>query len=151
MMNTNANYTIEQVYQVDDSLAMDCYYIASESVGDADGFVYTVPEHVNVLRQPLLIARRNDYVVGFCMMRINANAGAAHLAALYVTKGEKRRGLGRQMLTKMESLARAANVREMSLMSRPGAIGFYEKLGYMRLKPGQIRCAAYSASMYKTL
>lgn len=58
---------------------------------------------------------------------------SAHLVLLGVQRAQRRRGLGRHVLTWLEACALTAGVRRVSAEVRadnPGAIAFYEALGY---------------------
>lgn len=67
-------------------------------------------------------------IVGFCIFSMEK----AEVTALYVAPGFIRQGTGRAFITEVESLAKETGLCELNLKSTLNAVGFYEKMGFIR-------------------
>ena len=137
MQNNPIAYQVRKVGRADRNLAVDCYYIASETLGDADCFIESIPYDVNVLQRPMFVAEKksNGYLVGFVLGKM-LDQKTAEIASLYVTSRARRNGIGATLLSQMEDYLRARGVIQVQLTSRPMAVHFYTERGYVRRKVG---------------
>ena len=76
-----------------------------------------------------LAARREHEIVGVVLGHLDGGGRGTvdHLAVAAVVRG---RSLGRGLLSALESGANSLGVRELTLGSVDGAVGFYERCGY---------------------
>jgi GNAT superfamily N-acetyltransferase len=91
-------------------------------------------------RCPILVAEIADHLVGFAQLthdrtheRLPPEAPAAELNRLYVQRPFLGKGLGKELLTRAESLARAEGAELLWLTAWTGnahALRFYEGQGY---------------------
>ena len=133
----NALYKIDQVYSVDNNLALDCYYIASEFMGDAGTMHDSIKHSVNNQRHPMFVATKpNGYVCGFIVGRPATGGHAAEITSLYVTANMHRHGIGGQLLGRMENWLRSNGAQVVNLTARPWAVPFYLAQGYARRRVG---------------
>ena len=134
-MKIDVPYRLRKVNVADNNLATDCYYIASEFVGDAHGFIESIPYDVNVLGRPMFVAEKSGgFVVGFIMGRVQ-NATDAEITSLYVTARAHRTGIASRLLGEMEQYFGARGIRQINVISRPKAIPFYQACNYARVRP----------------
>ena len=77
----------------------------------------------------MLAARRDEEIVGVVLGHLDGGGRGAvdHLAVAAAVRGQ---GLGRGLLSTLESGASSLGVRELTLGSVDGAVGFYERCGY---------------------
>jgi ribosomal protein S18 acetylase RimI-like enzyme len=90
---------------------------------------------INAENANVLVARTPINVVGFGIMRYHWFS--AHLDLLAVTSPHRRRGLGRRLLHWLEEAATTAGavyVFAEARALRPGALAFYERLGYQAIE-----------------
>jgi GNAT superfamily N-acetyltransferase len=68
---------------------------------------------------------------------MDGDPSIAEIKRMYVEPGARRRGISRQILGKLEQLARGCGyltVRLETGVRRPGAIRLYESVGYRRIQ-----------------
>ena len=77
----------------------------------------------------MLAAKREHEIVGVVLGHLDADDRGTvdHLAVAAAVRG---RGLGRGLVSTLESGAKGLGVRELTLGSVEGAVGFYERCGY---------------------
>lgn len=77
----------------------------------------------------MLAAKRQEEIGGVALGHIDGDGLGTvdHLAVAAAVRG---RGLGRGLLSALESGARSLDVRQLTLGSLAGAVGFYERCGY---------------------
>lgn len=77
----------------------------------------------------MLAAKRDEEIVGVVLGHPDGGGRGTvdHLAVAASVRG---RGLGRGLLSALESGANSLGVRELTLGSVDGAVGFYERCGY---------------------
>jgi N-acetylglutamate synthase-like GNAT family acetyltransferase len=76
---------------------------------------------------PTFVACEADAVLGVCALEIEGSI--AHIEHLWVLPSAMHRGVGRVLFTHAETVARAAGVRTLHIVSDPHAEGFYRKVG----------------------
>jgi GNAT superfamily N-acetyltransferase len=69
-------------------------------------------------------------IVGFATIAISG--AAAELEDLFVEPESMGRGVGRELILDTAARARSIGARRMEVMANPHALGFYEKLGFIR-------------------
>ena len=74
-----------------------------------------------------------DAVIGFGSI-VPSNS---ELRAVYVAAAHGRRGIGRAILSQLETLAREAGLNELSMDASMNAVPFYAANGFMSLGPGE--------------
>jgi hypothetical protein len=77
----------------------------------------------------MLAARRGQEIAGVVLGHVEGG-GLGTVDQLAVAAAVRGRGLGRRLLAALESGARSLGVRELTLGSVDGAVGFYERCGY---------------------
>ena len=129
----------------------DCHSIASTHSAAVRGIrtgVYT-PEEIQawaVPREPasyqesirskeFFVAEDGGAIVGFGVL----NPEIAEVEAVYVAPGAGRRGIGREVLRKLEDRARTLGLRMLRLNASLNAVPFYEKAGYVAQERSKYR------------
>jgi ribosomal-protein-alanine N-acetyltransferase len=90
--------------------------------------------HIRHPESVVLVARADDEVAGFAIMRYGDDV--AHLNLLAVDTAHRRHGLGRQLITWLEETAATAGTFIVGLELRAtneSALAFYTSLGYREL------------------
>ena len=88
-----------------------------------------------------VVAERGSEIAGFCIAHVERTSGGicfGYIITLDVALGERRRGLARSMMQRIETQARDAGCIAMLLhvaVANAGAIRFYERSGYVRSQP----------------
>ena len=77
----------------------------------------------------MLAARRGQEIAGVAFGHVEGG-GLGTVDQLAVAAAVRGRGLGRRLLAALESGARSLGVRELTLGSIDGAVGFYQRCGY---------------------
>jgi hypothetical protein len=77
----------------------------------------------------MLTAKQEQEITGVALGHVDGDGLGTvdHLAVAAAVRG---RGLGRRLLAALESGARSLGVRQLTLGSIDGAVGFYERCGY---------------------
>jgi GNAT superfamily N-acetyltransferase len=129
----------------------DCHSIGSVHSAAVSGIstgVYT-PEEIEawgVPREPagyeesirtkeFFVAEDDGAIVGFGVL----NPETAEIEAVYVAPGAGGRGIGREVLRKLEERARALGLRLLRLNASLNAVPFYEKAGYVAQERSKYR------------
>jgi putative acetyltransferase len=115
------------------------YY--SQAVIDEWGAVYLAPERITnferwIERGEEVIVVAVDFtdkVIGFGSIVPNNS----ELRAVYVCAEYGRRGIGRAILSQLETLAREAGLNELSMDASMNAVPFYTANGFISLGPGE--------------
>jgi GNAT superfamily N-acetyltransferase len=77
----------------------------------------------------MLAARREEEIAGVALGHLEGG-DLGTVDQLAVAAAVRGRGLGRRLLSALESGARSLGVRQLTLGSVDGAVGFYERCGY---------------------
>lgn len=99
----------------------------------------TTPEIVGMdaLGAAFVIARKSGKPIG-CVALRPLSAEVAEVKRMYVQPADRKTGVARALMEKLEEIAREGRFREIWLetgLGQPAAIGLYESLGYERI-PG---------------
>jgi GNAT superfamily N-acetyltransferase len=84
----------------------------------------------------MLAAKQGQDIVGVVLGHVDGG-GLGTVDSLAVAAAVRSRGLGRGLLSALESGARSLGVRQLTLGSVDGAVGFYERCGYQGRLPLQ--------------
>jgi len=91
---------------------------------------------IDVVAELFYVATVDDAVVGTGMI----DCATGRVDAIFVHPDMMRRGIGRQMISFLETVARAAGLAKLRLDSTLNAAEFYRRCGFV----GQERCTYYS-------
>ena len=83
-----------------------------------------------IKRGSFFVALDDNVIVGFG----NLNQDSGEIEAVYVAPEYVRRGVGREILQALESVAREVGLTVLRLSSSLNAVQFYENAGYRRQK-----------------
>ena len=129
----------------------DCHSIVSVHAAAVTGIrtaLYT-PEEIQAWAVPkkpasyeesirskeFFVAEDEDVIVGFGVL----NQELAEVEAVYVIPGAGRRGIGLEVLRKLEERADALGLRMLRLNASLNAVPFYEKAGYLAQERSKFR------------
>ena len=102
-----------------------------------------------IKRGSFLVAVDDNVIVGFG----NLNQDSGEIEAVYVAPEYVRRGVGREILQALESVARDVGLTMLHLSSSLNAVQFYENAGYRRQKQERylLPCSVACLLMVKEL
>ena len=78
----------------------------------------------------VIIAEENGLMLGFAAL----DTAKANIDAVYVAPARWRQGIGRQLLIRLEGIARVAQLSRITLQAAGPAIRFYQRQGYISAK-----------------
>jgi putative acetyltransferase len=133
------------------ALQEDCQSIMSVHVAAVTGIrtsLYT-PEEIQAWASPkkpesyeesirskeFYVAEEGDVIVAFGVL----NQNSAEVEAVYVSPRAGRRGIGREVLLKLEERARALGLKELRLNASLNAVPFYKRAGYVAQEESKYR------------
>lgn len=139
------DHAIRQIDFVSEDMGLECYYIASQFVGDAECLFYSLQYNVNVLGHQMFVCVNKGFIQGFIKGEILKPTTRARIDELYVDRRCHGRGIGTSLLNAYCNYAADCGVREVVLWSRPtvAAKAFYNARGF--------RLVGASRLMQKTL
>ena len=79
----------------------------------------------------VMLCDENNQCVGIGRLQLNSET-EAQIRYMAVAKEKERKGLGRKIITAFENNAKENNITSIILDAREPAVGFYEKLGYVK-------------------
>ena len=131
--------------------------LSREEVEYGLGWNYTPPKIVRIIKsksQNIVVARLEKELVGFGVMTYRKDQ--ANLDLLAVRQEYRRNKAGSQIVLWLEKVATTAGAFNVFVQSRetnPGALAFYEYLGYEKLDvlPGYYRGIENAVVMAKSL
>jgi putative acetyltransferase len=108
-----------------DKLCKDCY--SPDNIEKWTSILN--PEiYENAIKEKILIvAEEGNKICGFGILDIDN----AELCAIYIQPNQIKKGIAKNILSKLESIALEKNVRNLSLCSTINALEFYKKQGYI--------------------
>lgn len=89
----------------------------------------------SVRSKEFFVAEDGDAIVGFGVL----NQEIAEVEAVYVAPGAGRRGIGLEVLRKLEERASALGLSVLRLNASLNAVPFYEKAGYLAQEQSKYR------------
>jgi GNAT superfamily N-acetyltransferase len=81
-------------------------------------------------QSPMMLAAKHEEDIAGVVLGHLEGGGLGTVDQLAVAAAVRGRGLGRRLLSALESGARSLGVRQLTLGSVDGAVGFYERCGY---------------------
>ena len=81
------------------------------------------------------VAEEDEFILGFGVL----NQGSALVEAVYVSPEAGRRGIGLELLRKLEERARALGLRVLRLNASLNAVPFYKRAGYVAQEESKYR------------
>ncbi len=137
---------IEQVFNINDSLLLDCFYIVSEFMGDAENFYYSVQHEVNNSKHPMFVCMSGVNVLGFIKGRLMLMGGGvadnkmARVDHLYISRRYRRMGVGARLLDAYTDYVRRNGANQITLQTRltPQAKNFYQKHGFELINSNRV-------------
>ena len=129
----------------------DCHSIGSVHAAAVRGIstaLYT-PEEIQAWAVPkkpesyeesirskeFFVAEDDGNIVGFGVL----NQESAEVEAVYVNPEAARRGIGLEILSKLEERASVRGLRQLRLNASLNAVPFYERAGYVAREPSKYR------------
>jgi predicted GNAT family N-acyltransferase len=91
------------------------------------------PEELEKEKDHLLIGAYEDDNLLACCMLVEENPGTVRLRQMAVLNNLQGKGIGKALMIFAENLARDRGYKKISMHARKNAIGFYEKMGYVRV------------------
>jgi len=91
------------------------------------------PEELEKEKDHLLIGAYEDDSLLACCMLVEENPDTVRLRQMAVLNNLQGKGIGKALMIFAENLARDRGYKKISMHARKNAIGFYEKMGYVRL------------------
>jgi len=76
----------------------------------------------------LYVAKENEKIVGLVSLR-----AGNHISLLFVDETYHRQGIGRELLISIQKSIKSDGVVKMTVNAAPFAIGFYERVGFMKV------------------
>lgn len=76
----------------------------------------------------LYVAKENEKVVGLTSLR-----AGNHISLLFVDEAYHRKGIGRELLISIQKSIKSDGVVKMTVNAAPFAVGFYERVGFMKV------------------
>jgi|SRR5215213_8253916 len=91
------------------------------------------PEELEKEKDHLLIGAYEDDNLLACCMLVEENPDTVRLRQMAVLNNLQGKGIGKALMIFAENLARDRGYKKISMHARKNAIGFYEKMGYVRI------------------
>lgn len=91
------------------------------------------PEELEKEKHDILIGCFDDDKMEGCCLLTETEPGILRLRQMAVTSGLQGKGLGRAILIFAENVARDRGFKKICMHARKTALGFYEKLGYIKI------------------
>ena len=92
-----------------------------------DGYAVTEEQ---LLRHRVFVAEADENILGFYSLIVE---GEAELDLMFVSDAAQGIGAGRALFEHMRGVARGAGVRSLLIVSHPPSVGFYERMGAVRV------------------
>jgi predicted GNAT family N-acyltransferase len=102
-------------------------------------------------RQIHLLAFDDKGAAVGCVLIAPAGEGTARIRQMAVTRSERGKGIGAELMTEAERVARAQTIRRLTMHARLSARGFYERLGYRVTSDVFLQVTIPHVAMEKTL
>jgi predicted GNAT family N-acyltransferase len=96
------------------------------------GLVFT-KEELEKEKDHLLIGAFEDDKMLACCMLVEENSKTVRLRQMAVLNDLQGKGIGKALMLFAENLARDRGYKKITMHARKNAIGFYEKMGYVRI------------------
>ena len=90
-------------------------------------------EELEEEKEHLLIGAYEDDKLLACCMLVEENSKTVRLRQMAVLKDLQGKGIGKALMLFAENLARDRGYKKITMHARQNAVGFYEKMGYIRM------------------
>jgi predicted GNAT family N-acyltransferase len=90
-------------------------------------------EELEKEKEHLLIGAYEDDKMLACCMLVEENSSTVRLRQMAVLNDLQGKGIGKALMIFAENLARDRGYKKITMHARKNAIGFYEKMGYVRV------------------
>ncbi|MEX6688942.1 GNAT family N-acetyltransferase [Danxiaibacter flavus] len=110
-----------------------------------------LPEELEKEKHDILIGCFDDDKMEGCCLLTEIEPGILRLRQMAVTSGLQGKGLGRAILIFAENVARDRGFKKICMHARKTALGFYEKLGYVKIGDEFIEVTVPHYEMEKAL
>ena len=90
-------------------------------------------EELEKEKDHLLIGAYEDDKLLACCMLVEENPRTVRLRQMAVLNDLQGKGIGKALMIFAENLARDRGYRKITMHARKNAVGFYEKMGYVRV------------------
>ena len=90
-------------------------------------------EELEKEKEHLLIGAYEDDKMLACCMLVEENQKTVRLRQMAVLNDLQGKGIGKALMIFAENLARDRGYKKITMHARKNAIGFYEKMGYVRV------------------
>jgi predicted GNAT family N-acyltransferase len=90
-------------------------------------------EELEEEKEHLLIGAYEDDKLLACCMLVEENPKTVRLRQMAVLKDLQGKGIGKALMLFAENLARDRGYKKITMHARKNAVGFYEKMGYIRM------------------
>ena len=95
--------------------------------------LYFTKEELEKEKEHLLIGAFEDDKMLACCMLVEENAKRVRLRQMAVSNDLQGKGIGKALMIFAENLARDRGYKKITMHARKNAIGFYEKMGYVKV------------------
>ena len=96
------------------------------------GLSFTKEELENEKEHLLIGAYEDDKMLACCML-VEENSKTVRLRQMAVLNDLQGKGIGKALMIFAENLARDRGYKKITMHARKNAIGFYEKMGYVKV------------------
>lgn len=95
--------------------------------------LYFTKEELEKEKEHLLIGAFEDDKMLACCMLVEENSKTIRLRQMAVLNDLQGKGIGKALMIFAENLARDRGYKKITMHARKNAIGFYEKMGYVKV------------------
>jgi len=95
--------------------------------------LYFTKEELEQEKEHLLIGAYEDDKLLACCMLVEENSKTVRLRQMAVLNDLQGKGIGKALMIFAENLARDRGYKKITMHARKNAVGFYEKMGYVRV------------------
>jgi predicted GNAT family N-acyltransferase len=95
--------------------------------------VYFTKEELEREKDYLLIGAFEDDKMLACCMLVEENSKTVRLRQMAVLNDLQGKGIGKALMIFAENLARDRGYKKITMHARKNAVGFYEKMGYVKV------------------
>src|SRR5215207_10040703 len=96
------------------------------------GLTFTPDELEKEKNNLLMAAYEDDQMLGCCML-VEEEPETVRLRQMAVLNDLQGKGIGKALMQFAENLARDRGFRKITMHARKNSLGFYEKMGYIRI------------------
>ena len=121
--------------------AVQCCKIINACLQDMDGLNMTARQYVRDKNHPSTLFKELNQYYSLVYSKADVIIGLGSLdeneiKRMYTSPQYQKQGVGQAILHNLEIKAKLQGINKLILQSSPSAVGFYQKYGFIRLKPG---------------